>query len=157
MTTDGIRIRPLGPGDAGEILTVQRAAFVDEAHIYGTADMPALTETLEQLQSDLDDTLGCVAVDGERIVGVARARASGSLLLIGRIAIAPDQQGRGIGSALLAAVEERGRKAGCVEAELFTGSLSAANIRLYEREGYRESERVDSGDGIAEVYLRKTL
>ena len=157
MATDGIRIRPVAPEDAGEILTVERAAFVDEARIYGTVDMPALTETLEQLHADLHGTLGCVAVHGERIVGVARARASGDVLLIGRIAIAPDQQGRGIGSALLAAVEGRGRDAGCAVAELFTGSLSAANIRLYEREGYRESERVDAGDGIAEVYLRKSL
>jgi GNAT superfamily N-acetyltransferase len=81
----------------------------------------------------------------------------GGLLLIGRISIAPDQQGNGIGTALLTAVERRGREAGATVAELFTGSLSEANLRLYEREGYRETQRVDEGDGIAQVFLRKPL
>jgi GNAT superfamily N-acetyltransferase len=79
------------------------------------------------------------------------------LLLIGRIAIAPDVQGGGIGTRLLAAIEARGREAGCREAELFTGSLSEANLRLYEREGYRETQRVDGDDGIQQVFLRKSL
>ena len=84
-------------------------------------------------------------------------RARGELLLIGRLAIAPDRQGEGLGSRLLEAVEERGRASGCREAELFTGSLSEANLRLYERLGYRETQRVPDGDGTAQVFLRKRL
>lgn len=41
--------------------------------------------------------------------------------------------------------------------ELFTGSLSEANIELYEREGYVQTERIDQGDGTATVFLRKRL
>lgn len=156
-THRGIRFRAIEESDAGQVLTVQRAAFVTEARIYGTVELHALTETLEQLRADLADNLGCVAAEGDRIVGVARARASGTLLLIGRIAIAPDAQGTGIGSALLAAVESRGAASGCREAELFTGSLSVANLELYTRLGYQESERVASGDGVEQVFLRKTL
>lgn len=152
-----IRIRPIERDDAGETLTLQRAAFVQEAQIYGGTDMPALTQTLVELETELADNLGCVAHLGARMVGVVRARRDADLLLIGRLAIAPDIQGEGVGSALLAAVERRGREVGCTSAELFTGSLSEANLRLYEREGYAESERVPTGDGIAEVYLRKAL
>ena len=43
-------------------------------------------------------------------------------MTIGRIAIAPDQQGRGIGSQLLAAAEQAGKDAGAREAELFTAA-----------------------------------
>ena len=150
-------IRPITLSDAGEVLTLQRAAFTQEALIYGDPDMPALTQSLDELAAELRDNLGCVAVIGGRIVGAARARAAGALLLVGRIAIAPDVQGEGIGSDLLEAVESRGRDAGCREAELFTGSFSEANIALYERLGYRETERVDQGDGVAEVYLRKDI
>ncbi|TQJ31714.1 GNAT family N-acetyltransferase [Microbacterium sp. SLBN-146] len=150
-------VRPIEVRDAGQVLTLQRAAFVQEALIYGDPDMPALTQSLEELESELADNLGCVAVMGERVVGAARARASDDLLLVGRIAIAPDVQGGGLGSTLLEAVEERGRKNGCREAELFTGSLSEANLRLYSKLGYRESDRVEQGDGIAEIYLRKEL
>jgi ribosomal protein S18 acetylase RimI-like enzyme len=153
----GIEIRPIDAADAGEVLTVQRAAFVDEALIYGSPEMGPLTQTLEELRFELRDNLGCVAsVDG-RIVGAIRAVADGELLLIGRIAIAPDQQGEGIGSALLEAAERRGVERGCRKAELFTGSLSTTNIGLYTRLGYSESTRVPQGDGTAQVFMRKRL
>ena len=151
------RIRPITVDDAGEVLTLQRAAFVQEALIYDAVDMPPLTQTLDEVRGELEDNLGCVALVGERMVGCVRARVDGDLLLIGRIAIAPDQQGSGLGTALLSAVEERGREAGATTAELFTGSLSEANLRLYEREGYEESERVPGDDGTAQVFLRKHL
>lgn len=149
-----LKIRPIAVDDAGEVLTVQRAAFVQEALIYDDPDMPALTQSLDELTGELRTNLGCVAVDGGRIVGAVRARLADGMLLIGRLAIAPDQQGEGIGSRLLDAVERRGREAGALEAELFTGRLSDANVRLYERQGYREHTRTDDG---AEIYLRKSL
>ncbi|MDI6942113.1 GNAT family N-acetyltransferase [Microbacterium barkeri] len=150
-------IREIREEDAGEVMTLQRAAFVSEAQIYGSADMPPLTQTLDEVRWELRENLGCVALDGGRMVGALRARIDGELLLIGRIAIAPDMQGHGIGSRLLDAVEVRGASAGAREAELFTGSLSEANIRLYERQGYRETERIEEGDGTAQVFLRKRL
>ena len=151
------RVRPIAPADAGEVLTLQRAAFVSEALIYGDADMPPLTQTLEELQAELVENLGCVAVAGSRIVAAARAQRDGDLLLIGRIAVAPDMQGAGLGSLILHAVEERGRAAGAREAELFTGRLSEANLRLYTREGYRETERAGGDSGEDQIFLRKPL
>lgn len=150
-------LAPIFPGDAGEVLTLQRAAFVQEALIYGTADMPPLTQTLESLRAELDDNLGLIARDGERVVGAVRARRDGDLLLIGRLAVAPDMQGAGIGGDLLEAVEDRGRAHGCRVSELFTGSLSIANLELYRSHGYVESERVPGDQGIEEIYLRKRL
>lgn len=149
-----IVLSPISPEDAGEVLTVQRAAFVSEALIYGAVDMPPLTQTLEEIEAELRECDGWVARVGGRLVGAIRTREADGLLLIGRIAIAPDMQGSGIGRLLLEAAESHSAAA---EAELFTGSLSAANIRLYERCGYRETERVDQGDGVEEVYLRKPL
>lgn len=151
-----VKIRDIRPDDAGEVLTLQRAAFVSEAIIYGSVEMPPFTQTLDEVEHELAENLGCVAVIRHRMVGAARARIDDGLLLIGRISIAPDVQGEGVGSKLLAAVEERGRAAGAREAELFTGSLSEANLRLYEREGYRETQRVP-GDGSEQVFMRKRL
>ncbi|MET0734985.1 MAG: GNAT family N-acetyltransferase [Microbacterium sp.] len=152
-----VTTRPIEPQDAGEVLTLQRAAFVQEAIIYRSVDMPPLHQTLESLEAELHENLGLVALDGTRIVGAVRALLDGELLLIGRLVIAPDVQGRGIGSLLLSEVEARGAEAGAVRAELFTGSLSEANLRLYQREGYSESERVTGDDGIEQVFLRKSL
>ena len=150
---DSPTIRPIATDDAGEVLTIQRAAFAGEALIYGDPDMPPLTQTLDELRAELVENLGCVAVTDVRLVGAVRARLAGELLLIGRLAIAPDQLGEGLGTLLLAAVEDRGREAGATEAELFTGGLSEANQRLYEREGYHRSE--ETADG--EIFYRKPL
>lgn len=157
MSARQLSFRPVHLDDAGQVLTVQRAAFVTEALIYDSADMGPLTQTLAELEYELRDNLGYVALIGERIVGAARAVAAEDVLLIGRIAIAPDQQGAGVGPRLLALVEERGRALGCAFAELFTGSLSSANLALYEQLGYRESQRIPQGDGTEQVFLRKPL
>jgi predicted N-acetyltransferase YhbS len=157
MTADDIDIHPISPEDAGEVLTLQRAAFVQEALIYRDVDMPVFTQTLEEVAYELRDNLGQVARRSGRMVGAIRARIDGDVLLVGRLAIAPDQQGEGIGSALLDAVEERGRRAGARTAELFTGRLSDANIRLYERQGYAVAEAAGGAGGDDEVFLRKEL
>ncbi|WP_442574001.1 GNAT family N-acetyltransferase [Microbacterium sp. F51-2R] len=157
MSELDVTVRDIRLEDAGEVLTLQRAAFVQEALIYGSPEMPPLTQTLEELEHELHENLGCVALEGTRMIGAVRARIDDGLLLVGRIAIAPDAQGKGIGTLLLEEVERRGREAGAREAELFTGSLSEANLRLYEREGYAESQRVPGDDGTAQVFLRKAL
>ncbi len=151
---DSVVIRRIRRSDAGEVLTLQRAAFVSEALIYGDPDQPALTQKLEELEFELRDAQGFVAVIDDRIVGAIRAREADGVLQIGRIAVAPDVQGEGIGRRLLEAVEG---DTACAEAELFTGSLSEANLALYESCGYRESDRIDQGDGTAQVFLRKPL
>ena len=149
-----IDVARITPEDAGEVLTIQRAAFVSEALIYGTADMPPLTQTLDEVRAELAEAKGWVARVGPRLVGAIRVRETADLLLIGRIAIAPDLQGEGIGRTLLEAAERDSR---APEAELFTGSLSEANLRLYESRGYRVTETVDQGDGTSQVFMRKTL
>lgn len=149
-----VTLSRIGPADAGEVLTVQRAAFVSEALIYGDADMPPLTQTLEELRAELAECGGWVARQDGRLVGAIRTRETPDLLLIGRIAIAPDMQGQGIGRQLLQAAED---DSDAPEAELFTGSLSEANLQLYQRCGYVETQRVPEGDGIEQVFLRKRL
>jgi ribosomal protein S18 acetylase RimI-like enzyme len=152
--TDELSISAMRESDAGEILTIQRAAFASEAIIYADPGMPPLTQTLPELQAEIRDGEGWVARIGHRLVGAIRCRETDDLLLIGRLAIAPDMQGHGVGRALLDAAERHSR---APEAELFTGSLSEANIRLYERCGYRIAERVDNADGTEQVFMRKRL
>ncbi|WP_223626107.1 GNAT family N-acetyltransferase [Microbacterium sp. EST19A] len=149
-----VDIRAISDGDAGEVLTVQRAAFVSEAAIYGSVDMPPLTQTLAELEAELRSESGFVARLDGRLVGAIRFVERDGLLLIGRIAIAPDMQGEGIGRMLLDAAEQ---SSGADVAELFTGSLSEANLRLYEACGYEEHERIPDGDGTEQVFLRKRL
>ncbi|HEY3337205.1 MAG TPA: GNAT family N-acetyltransferase [Propionicimonas sp.] len=141
-------------GDVDAVLDVQRAAFVIEARLYDDPSLPPLLESREQLAADLDHSLGLVAVDGDRVVGSVRVRVDGESLHIARLSVAPDRQGRGLGALLLARAEA---VAVAGEALLFTGHLSASNLRLYARAGYVEQRRVPVDERVTLVYLRKQL
>jgi len=98
-------IRRAELADSGEVLTVLRAAFVTEAQLHDDPHMDPLTEPLQNVRDTIATGNLLVAVDGPRIVGTARGAERDGAWQISRIAIVPDLQGRGIGSALLAAVE----------------------------------------------------
>ena len=138
--------------DAGEVLTVQRAAFLAEGALNNSFTLPPLTETLEEVRAALTDpeTVVLVARLGHRLVGSVRARTVGRTGHIARLAVAPDLQGQGLGRRLTSAVEQR--LAGRVDRfELFTGATSEANLRLYRGLGYVEA---GWGPGAAPAGIR---
>ncbi|MEH0819682.1 MULTISPECIES: GNAT family N-acetyltransferase [unclassified Micromonospora] len=152
-----VTVGPAGVTDAGEILTVQRAAYVDEAQRYGDPFLPPLTETLDEVRAVLaGPTIVLVARAGHRLVGSVRARVAGDTAHVGRLSVAPDQQGGGIGSRLLGAVESAcaGR---AVRLELFTGAQSTGNLRFYRRHGYRVVGHRPDPNGVRLAVLEKSL
>jgi ribosomal protein S18 acetylase RimI-like enzyme len=153
---DDVRIERAGLADAGEILTLQRAAYVTEAQLHGDPFLPPLVESLEQIRKMIAGSLVLKATIGTRLAGSVRARINDRTCLVGRLAVAPDLQGRGIGRALMQALEAEviGRADACV---LFTGHLGEANLRLYRRLGYRETHRERVADHLMLVHMRKPL
>ncbi len=141
------------PGDAGELLTLQRAAYVTEAQLYGDPFIAPLVESLDQMRTVIETAVVLKATDGGRLVGAVRGQMSGSTCLVGRLVVAPDRQGQGIGSALLAAIHEAVPEATVFD--LFTGHLSEGNLRLYRRLGYRETQRERVQDHLTLVHLRR--
>lgn len=136
----------LGVADAGELLTLQRAAYVPQAILHDDMTLPPLTQTLEQMIAELQDpaVIALGIRDGGRLVGSVRLRIRGATAELGRLAVVPDLQGRGLGTLLLAVAAER-VPAGVARIELFTGERSLANLRLYERNGYAETHRRSAG------------
>jgi GNAT superfamily N-acetyltransferase len=143
------------PEDAGEILTLQRAAYVTEAQLYGDPFIGPLVESAEQVREVISTGVVLKATEGSRIVGSVRGRVSGSTCLVGRLVVAPDRQGVGIGSALLATLHET--VPGVTAFDLFTGHLSGGNLRLYRRLGYRETHRERVQDHLTLVHLRRDV
>lgn len=139
--------------DAGEILTVQRAAYVSEAQLYGDPYIPPLVESLEQVRKIIEGAVVLKALDAGRIVGAVRGQVAGTTCLVGRLVVVPDCQGRGLGSALLGALHEQVPEAEVFD--LFTGHLSGGNLRLYRRLGYRETHRERMDDHLTLVHLRR--
>ena len=163
----GVTLRPtlpgpllrLGPADAGEVLTLQRAAYVPQARLHRDIDLPPLLERLDEVVAVLASpdvaTLGLR--DGGRLIATVRVRIGPGEADIGRLAVAPDRQGEGIGTALLLAAEEALPDDVRV-VRLFTGEHSGDNLRLYARHGYRETHRSPAPTGTHHVvHLEKAL
>jgi GNAT superfamily N-acetyltransferase len=143
--------------DAGEVLTLQRAAYVTEAQLHDDVRLPPLTQTMDELCEELTDpaitALGLR--EHGRLVACVRLHALGAgRVALGRLAVAPDRQGAGLGTRLL--WESERAVPGTTTIELFTGELSAANLRLYQRLGYVETHRSPAG-GHELVYLGKAV
>ncbi|WP_030450234.1 GNAT family N-acetyltransferase [Herbidospora cretacea] len=151
--------------DAGEILTLQRAAYVSEAQLYGDPFIAPLVESLEQLRKAVESAVLLKAVDNGRIVGAVRGlvadvtpgAATGRACVVGRLVVAPDRQGEGIGTALLEALHGRvvAEHPDVRAFDLFTGHLSDANLRLYKRLGYVETRRERVQDHLTMVHMRR--
>src|SRR3569833_437831 len=153
---DGMRIECADVADAGEILTLQRAAYVTEAQLHGDPFLSALVESLDQVRKTISGSIVLKATVGTRLAGSVRARVNDRTCLVGRLSVAPDLQGQGIGRALMGALEDEvaGLADACV---LFTGHLSEANLRLYRRRGYGETHRERVADHLMLVHMRKPL
>ncbi|SMD23125.1 GNAT family N-acetyltransferase [Lentzea albidocapillata] len=140
-----VHIGPLTGGHAGEVMTVQRAAYLAEARRYGAWDLPPLVETLDEIRRHLGDGMPAFgAFDGARLVGSVRSRVDGERMEVARLAVAPDVQGGGVGRKLLEAISERA-PAEVRVVWLFTGAESDGNIGFYESAGFvRVSEHLDA-------------
>ncbi|SDP89251.1 GNAT family N-acetyltransferase [Lentzea jiangxiensis] len=152
-----VHIGPLTEEHAGEVLTVQRAAYLQEARRYGAWDLPPLVETLDEIREHLaGGTPALGAFDGTRLVGSVRSRVDGERMEVARLAVAPDAQGGGVGRLLLRAIGERAPE-GVRVVWLFTGAESDENLRFYESAGFvRVSEHLDAV-GIRCVSLEQKL
>ena len=133
---DGQEVRPAVPADAGELLTLQRACWLQEQHANPDVFVPALHESLDDVRRWLPEWTVLVLRREGRLVAAARARLEGEVWEVGRLMVAPDLQGQGLGRLLLQAVEA----AAPLEAtaySLYTGAGSVDNQRFYRRAGYR--------------------
>jgi tRNA (guanine37-N1)-methyltransferase len=138
-------VRIATTADAGEILSLQLACWVSEALANGTMDIPPLHEDLDAVVASLDRWTTFVLRYAERLIGSVRGRMYDETWDVGRLMVAPDLRGRGLGRWLLEYVES----AAPPEARritLFTGARSNENLRLYRRAGYRPgAEQPDPG------------
>ena len=139
--------------DAEAILELQQLAYQVAARRYNDWSIPALVETLESVRRFIEDRVVLKALLGDRLIGSVRAAEKDGVCEIGRLIVHPDVQGRGIGSALLHAIE--GRFPAAAAFELFTGARSESNLRLYRRHGYIEVGTRPFSAALSLVYLRK--
>jgi tRNA (guanine37-N1)-methyltransferase len=133
---DGLQVRVAVPADAPEILVLQLACWVSEARANESLEIPPLREDLADVQRSLHEWTTFVVRSGPRLVASVRGRLVDDLWEVGRLMVAPDLRGRGLGRWLLDHVE-RAAPPQARRLSLVTGARSLDNLRMYRRAGYR--------------------
>ena len=145
---DDLEFRLVEPADAGELFTLQRACWVQEMQANPGVPIPALEETFADLRRWIATDTVIVVRAAARLVAAVRARLharpDGDVWDIGRLMVAPDLQGRGLGRQLLERIEALAPES-ATGFELFTGAGSARNQKLYRKAGYRLRGETEPG------------
>ncbi len=140
-------------GDAAEILALQKVAYQGEAKLNNDWTIPPLTQTLPEIEAEFGTKTFLKVVDKGKIIGSVRAVLDSGTCHIGRLMVFPEYQGKGIGTRMMEKIETAFSNA--ERFELFTGTRSAHNIRLYKRLGYRACREIDISPKVRLVFMEK--
>jgi GNAT superfamily N-acetyltransferase len=141
-----------------ELLALILASF---AYMNGRIDPPssALLLTPEALAQKALTEIGYVALDGDALLGCMFLRPEADCLYLGKLAIAPHAQGRGVGRQLLAIAEETATNLGLRSIRLDTRIELTGNHAVFGAWGFvRTAEKSHPGfDRVTYVEMRKVL
>ncbi len=141
----GVRLRPLDPeGDAPALHALDAASFAPNPD-YEPHSFARFRD--EHLRAhDLDPTLSRVAESGGEVAGflLARRWEDERAGFVDILAVGPEHQRQGLGSALLRAAFAAFALAGLREAQLGVASDNPRALGLYERIGMRPRFRGDT-------------
>lgn len=155
MTAPDVTIKLVTLESTGELLTLQRAAFVSEALEAGDLSLPVLSQTYDELREELSDP-AIVPVGawlGSRLVASVRIRVAGNRADISRLVVAPDLQGQGISTALIMGAAPFVPDS-VSEVWVLTARDDARTLESYAASG-GESQLDHSADRITQAFLRK--
>ncbi|WP_323040373.1 GNAT family N-acetyltransferase [Gemmobacter sp.] len=134
-----LTIRPItAADDFPALLDLIRRAF---AYMDGVIDPPSSAHrlTVDSLRQKAAEETGLVAFDGDRLVGCAFLRPEPGGMYLGKVAVDPQVQTRGIGGALLAAAEGVARAQGAPRLRLETRVELVRNHATFAAWGFRKS------------------
>lgn len=162
MTPDGLIIRPARAEEAEALGAIGFAAWAEGEHGVldgGRGDRAALKAEYLRFCRDTAARILVAAAGGRQLGWGARERGDD---YVSDLWVAPEAQGQGVGSALLAGLERDIAAAGFLRAHLETRAGASAAIRFYERRGYaiewrKEKFAASLGYAIDKVGLSKPL
>lgn len=157
-----IQIRPADlddPSDAQAVVALTRAYAADPMGMGREPDPAALVRLIPGLRAH-GGAVVLLAFDGAEAIGLATCFrgfstfAARPLLNVHDLAVLPSHRGRGVGAALLAAVEAHARATGCCKVTLEVMDHNPAR-RLYQRCGYAAVASAAGGEAV--LFLSKAL
>ena len=132
------------PEEMAQVMALRHAVFCDEQGVP------------PELEHDAEDAtaLHVVLVDGGRVVGTCRVLGDGPSVRLGRMAVAREHRGRGLGAALLAAAHALAAERGAREVAIHAQTSA---LGFWERAGYVAEGAEFEEAGIPHVAMRRTL
>jgi GNAT superfamily N-acetyltransferase len=147
-----IDVRPAAPADALAVTELVDAAY--RGYVPRIGKRPAPMDA--DYAGLIDAGLVWVAESDAAILGVLVLVVHSDHLLLENIAVAPDGQGRGVGSLLMQTAERHARDAGVPEVRLYTHEAMTENHAYYTRRGFTETHRAVD-DGFSRVFFTKRI
>jgi GNAT superfamily N-acetyltransferase len=145
-------IRPARADEADAVRDVVHEAYRHYIARIGKPPGPMLDDYAQRIA----DGQTWVLEHAGGIAGILVLEETAEGLLLDNIAVAPEQQGKGVGRALLEFAEAEARRREFTAIHLYTHELMTENLSLYSRIGYVETYRITE-KGFDRVYMRKPL
>jgi ribosomal protein S18 acetylase RimI-like enzyme len=160
-----IEIREARPEEYAETGVVTANAYRE---FFAETDLASYLDEIADVAGRAPRTTILVAVDGDRIVGSVTLELDGRTsdevgslapdeAHIRMLGVHPDARGSGVGKQLMAACEERARKAGRTRMTLHTTTSMRAAREMYTTLGYERSEDRVYPDGFVLLGYTKQL
>ncbi len=150
---DEFELRQATPADAPAIRELTRAAYAKWIGPNGREPTPMTADYDAAVRTHRFDLL---YLNGA-LTALIETVDEGELLLVENVAVAPDRQGLGLGTRMLALADALARSQGKNRVRLYTNGLWAENIRLYLKLGYFIDREEDVRPGLVRVHMSKPL
>ena len=142
--------------DAAAVLALTRESYQKWVAVTGREPLPMRIDYAEVLLKNRIDLL----YEGDTLAALIETElepeSAPDHLLIVNVAVSPAFQKRGLGRRLMAHAETLAVETGCAKLLLYTNSLMAENISLYQKLGYRIEREQQFGTSV-QVYMSKIL
>ncbi len=159
-----IDLRPATPDDLGDVVSVFLACWHESyaGHLPPALVATMTAETAVTLWSGVlfrDDRAVVLAVRDDVVCGLVGFAADGPVGDVHSLYVAPSEQGRGTGRALLASAADELARAGAADGRLWVFADNAPALAFYGREGWQPDgeTRVEEQFGEPELRLTRRL
>ena len=145
-------IKRAGPEAADDIRALTRKAYAPWVDVVGREPLPMTADYNQAVREHLID----LALDGARLSGLIEMVPQPESLLIENLAVAPEDQGQGLGTLLLQHAEKCAESLGLPLLRLYTNQAFESNVSFYKGFGFAV-ERTEPFMGGWTVYMCKSI